>query len=169
MARIGFYLLVWLAQATIIALALSSSWVERQLKHEYEQVVTSFGPKRARHLENQTQRWYRKAFLDTQWVNHSYWLLLPDRQRPRDGIETLAPELFVWIEDRLSTFWAIVYQAVFRVQILLQWLPYLAPLLLAALVDGMVRRKVKQHAYGYANPVRYHAAWHGIMLRPAPI
>lgn len=125
-------------------------------------VSSYLGSGRAAQLDEQAKDWYKKLFTDSRLVSGSYWWLLPDRSKPTHGMGNLAPWLFTWVEARLDTFWWVIYQAVFRVQLLLQWLTYLLPLLLAALIDGVIQRQVKKRSHGYANPVRYHAAWHAI-------
>jgi hypothetical protein len=91
-------------------------------------------------------------------------MLLPDRSRDQKGMEHLAPWLSVWVKGRLDAFWWVVFQGLYRLGLIALWLPALAPLLIALAVDGLVQRQVSKARQGYANPVRYHSAWHALIL-----
>lgn len=164
MARIMFYILIWVAQVALVALLVNSSWVQEQVHNEKVSVEKYLGQNTSIYLVDVTGSVYQSIFLDTGIVSSSYALFLPDRSEDQKGMENLAPWLMVWMEERLDAFWWLVYQAIYRTEIFLQWLPYLLPLLLVSLGDGLVQRKVQKSEYGYANPVRYHAAWHALTI-----
>ena len=51
----------------------------------------------------------------------------------------------------------MAYQAIYRLLLFSEWMPYLGILILAAVIDGLVERKIRKKNRGYANPVRYRA------------
>ncbi len=164
MIRLVFILFVWLLQACVIAIAVNAGWVEKQLSQEKAHVEAYLGNETAIYLSSETSGLYKKLFLDTHIVSGTYKRLIPDKNKPQHGMEGLAPWLFIWIEERLDAFWWLVYQGIYRLLVIVQWLPYLLALIMAAFVDGLVDRQVKISEYGYANPVRYQIARRSLII-----
>lgn len=65
--------------------------------------------------------------------------------------------------------WSAIYQSIQRTTLLLMWLPYTLALFIPALIDGISTRSIKKVTYGYASPVRYHTAFHAVILLFAAI
>ncbi|MGH8159226.1 MAG: DUF4400 domain-containing protein [Rhodanobacter sp.] len=51
----------------------------------------------------------------------------------------------------------LMYFAGYRLSLMIVWLPLLIPLMAAIIVEGGVRRNLKQKAFGGVNPMRYRA------------
>lgn len=64
----------------------------------------------------------------------------------------------------LRHFWLTIYRAVYRAAVAHYWLVGGLVLLLALLNDGAVSRKIKASAAGFANPVTFHVAAHGLLV-----
>lgn len=154
MARWLLILLIWLLQATLILLLVSEGWVEREFNHERALVISQFGRARANALSESTDRHYQRWFVDTGLVKRSYSDLLPDPTIPQKGTENLAPWAFRWVEQRLDAFWWLSYQAVYRLLLLRIWTPYVGCAVLAAVIEGLVRRQIKRARQGYASSDR---------------
>lgn len=66
-------------------------------------------------------------------------------------------------EAYLSRLWETVFKALYRIEIAMYWVTATFIVIVACLVDGLVRWKVKTYEFGYANPVAFHLASHGLL------
>ena len=66
-------------------------------------------------------------------------------------------------EAYLSRLWETVFKALYRIEIAMYWVTATFIVIIACFVDGLVRRKVKTYEFGYANPVAFHLASHGLL------
>ncbi len=55
-------------------------------------------------------------------------------------MENLAPWWFSWLEERLDAFWWVIYQSLYRSQLILHWLPLIAFFVACALIEGLAQR-----------------------------
>lgn len=63
-------------------------------------------------------------------------------------------------EHYVQGFSALCYALLVRIAIILSWLPYIAPFLLAAMIDAAISRKIKFETFGYSSPIKFAAAAH---------
>lgn len=157
MARALLLLLLWVIQIAAVAVFTSSTWLQDQIVKEKVSVHAYLGSETARQISNRADDRFQQLFVDTEVVDHVYRFLIPDDSVPKHGTDGLAPWFFDWLDDSLRTFWFVAYQAIYRLSLFSEWMPYLGILILAALVDGLVERKIRKKNRGYANPVRYRA------------
>lgn len=64
----------------------------------------------------------------------------------------------------MQHFWLTIYRALYRAAVAYYWLFGAAVLLIAIFNDGSVSRKIRAASAGFANPVSFHVAAHGLML-----
>jgi len=64
----------------------------------------------------------------------------------------------------MRRFWLTVYRAVYRAAVAHHWLFGGFILFAALLNDGAVSRKIRAAGAGFANPVTFHVAAHGLLL-----
>lgn len=64
----------------------------------------------------------------------------------------------------MRRFWLTVYRAVYRATVAHHWLLGGFILFAALLNDGAVSRKIRAAGAGFANPVTFHVAAHGLLL-----
>jgi hypothetical protein len=79
-------------------------------------------------------------------------------------METLAPWFFVWLKKRIDVLWWLVYQGIFRVQLIRAWFPYIGCLASAAMVEGFVQRAVKRANVASESGDRYAVAQGGLLV-----
>ena len=65
-----------------------------------------------------------------------------------------------WMEH----FWLTIYRAVYRAAVAHHWLFGAIVIFVALFNDGSVSRKIRAAGAGFANPVTFHVAAHGLML-----
>lgn len=64
----------------------------------------------------------------------------------------------------MQHFWMTIYRGLYRASIAQHWLAGALLLLLAVTNDGAVVRKIRAANAGFANPVSFHVAAHGLTL-----
>ena len=64
----------------------------------------------------------------------------------------------------MQHFWLTIYRALYRSAVAHHWLLGATVLILAIFNDGSVSRKIHAASAGFANPVSFHVAAHGLML-----
>ncbi|CAG2155393.1 DUF4400 domain-containing protein [Cupriavidus numazuensis] len=64
----------------------------------------------------------------------------------------------------MAHFWLMMYRMLYRAAVGHYWLFGAVVLLAALLNDGSVSRRIKASAAGFANPVSFHVAAHGLLV-----
>lgn len=62
-----------------------------------------------------------------------------------------------------------IYLISFRIAQIAYWVTYFTPFFLAAVVDGVMRRKIHLHCFRYTSPARYKLIWHSEIAIAASI
>lgn len=155
MTRALVLLVLWLLQAALVVLLINADWISTQVQQEQRSVAQQFGNARHATLEARSQEIYAKWFVASGIQKASYTRLLPDHSQPQHGMEGLAPWFFVWLEHRLDAFWRLVFQGIHRVQILCEWLSLLLLIIAAAVIDGVIQRRIRRSRHEPASADRY--------------
>ncbi|MEM5314179.1 DUF4400 domain-containing protein [Paraburkholderia sp. JHI869] len=61
-------------------------------------------------------------------------------------------------------FWMQTYRALYRAVVMKAWLAGTIVLCMAAWVDGTMRRRIRAAAAGFASPLSFHLAMHGVLV-----
>lgn len=64
----------------------------------------------------------------------------------------------------MRNFWLTIYRAIYRACVAQYWAFGGAVLLIALLNDGAVSRRIRAASAGFANPVTFHVAAHGLLV-----
>lgn len=162
--RVAFLVCLPLVQAIMVLLLTSALWVEEQLSQEMVLAEAVYGKPGADELVEETDSIYRKLFYDSGAIARSYRItgqaLAVDAGRWDDWLTRTSGAL----DGRLDTLWWLIYLALYRIRMLAYWMTFLSPLLIAALVDGLMQREIKKKELGYSSPLRYHTAWNVLIL-----
>ena len=70
------------------------------------------------------------------------------------------------VDKRLDVFWLSIHQAYYRLAVMIVWLPYLLPLLIAALLDGLLQREIRKWQFTFSSPAAHQFATkaiHGVL------
>lgn len=67
-----------------------------------------------------------------------------------------------WFQGVIETFWNLVYQSMLRLNIALEVCWYMVAILVPAVVDGLMVRKVKINSFGYTSPLFYQFSFIGL-------
>ncbi|MYM92704.1 DUF4400 domain-containing protein [Duganella vulcania] len=163
--RFLIWFLIILVEVVIVTVALSSDTISRAASREREMVVSTFGEEMASSIIKRTDVVYKRYFFDSGWIKGSYEAFVPSRDELSDSrsLADMGRPMFKVMDQKLRTFWTAVYYGTQRMTILMMWLPYLMPFVVAVIVDGMATRKKRQFNYEYANPVVFGAMSHAVL------
>lgn len=123
---------------------------------ESQSVVDALGVERADAAVDTTNSLFRRMFVNSGAVRATMSAGGGD-QLDADGMRGFA-------QDWARQFWMLVYRALYRAVVMRTWLAGTAVLCAAASVDGIMRRKIRAAAAGFASPLSFHLAMHGLLV-----
>jgi len=68
--------------------------------------------------------------------------------------------LGAWEERQIKASWGAFYLALYRWSAIIAWVPFVLPVGLASIFDGLVRWRVGQWRFSFSSPVRHGTALH---------
>jgi len=123
---------------------------------EADSVATIIGPERADEVVTLTNERFKRWFVQTGMVRATI-----DATGSGDiGDGGVSDFAHTWVHN----FWLEIYRAVYRASVMKLWILGTLAFCVAAFVDGSVRRKIKASAAGFASPLSFHLAGHGILM-----
>ena len=164
MARALVYLTLWAVQVGIVAVMATPAWMGAQIAREKAAVEAYLGAARAEDLSTRSDALFRVLLVESGVVGTVERALLP-QPGGRMGDKDI-PWLFDWIGRSLRTFWFQLYQGIYRLLVLADWIPILGVVPGAAVVDGLVARLISKATRQYANPVRYRTGIRVLIALP---
>ena len=174
--------ILFVMEFILLSALVPTEWSNRVQEQEAEWMEQTLGAKTAEAISERSQSWSERLFVRSGLMAGSYDLLIPD-----DVSVERAPELGklaespVWplIKDRLDVIWQSLDIAVQRIVLLLAWWPFLAFALVGGILDGLLRRRIRQSGFDYPSPLGHRLAvgallWIGVslslgLLLPVPI
>ena len=147
----------------VVSLLIPAGWMEDIRTREREALQADLGVRTAAAIVVTANAWYDAVFVAPGVVAASYRLvtLSPQdiAQAKASGLGPLSEAvIWPWIEERLEVLWAMIEHAVRRLVLLVSWWPFALLIGLGASADGFLRRRVRQHSFAYASPLRHHLA-----------
>lgn len=158
------HILIWLAlilgELIAITVLAGSTTIDKILRSDIEKTAAFFGTDQAALLVQRTNTAFN-ATLGTR-AAQSNSLYISDREKRTSSqlFGGVAASLSQKTNDTLHTFWQLLYQVTFRLQIAVLWLPAIAILALAAAVDGVMQRRIKKASFHDINPAYQGMALH---------
>lgn len=136
-----------LAYYILMAILVPESHVVRVHADERAVLRTYLGRETATAIATRADLLYLRWFVASGVVNESYEIFLPstsEQQRSR-GLEQLGERegFFAVAREKIDSFWALVRFSMQRLVAILVWLPLLLVLMMAAVWDGWMRRRIK--------------------------
>lgn len=156
----------WLIAAFFLAVAIpilsspEAQW--SNARSELEMMESAFGKGDTLQTVRSATATYNALFVDTGLVKKTDGAKVSQAEhdlaeRVAGGMATL---IFARTNNYIETFSAMVYVMLLRIHILVSWLPYIVPFLLAAICEGYVRRKIKYATFGQYGVLVYSGAQH---------
>jgi len=169
-SSIWFALVVLFIEIVAVGILTPNDWLRDSIHEERILVSDWLGEESTDSLITDTNDVYKYLFVDTNIIIGSYKIIPTKNDREKSkGIETLGSTIFPYVKERIDVMWSAIYQSIQRMSLFMMWVPYMLPLFIPAFIDGMSVRNVKKFTYGYASPVRYHTAYHFIVILLAAI
>jgi len=167
MGRIILFIsIVLVIEGLVIAIAINRMTVLNNIQAEYASSAEWLGKELANKLVDDARKTYSDLFEKTGAVDASMRIVNPRHKRATTtpGIEGLGKPLLPIAKELLETFWATMFHSILRLKMVLMWAPYLGPLLICAIIDGLNTREAKKHSYGYSSSNWYHMALYALLL-----
>jgi hypothetical protein len=160
-SRFGSHLKVWFFFVPLLAIVVMPAIPDRALFQipaaETQSLTDSLGAERADELTRAANQAFRNAFVNN-GVLHRTLVATQDSSGISDGgASTFA---YTWTRN----FWLLIYRMIYRAMVMKVWLTGTVCFAVAMFVDGTMRRKIKASAAGYASPLSFHLAGHGLLL-----
>ncbi|WP_293689039.1 DUF4400 domain-containing protein [Thiolapillus sp.] len=148
-------MLLLLVEVLIVSAVVKQSWIVQNIQEETFKNERVFGHQTAQNIRKRADDIYTRWFVKTGIQDSLYQMLLP--QNNHSGGLDLGPvsdSVFSHVEGSLGTFWAVVYQIIVRLQVWWMWLPAALLLIIPAIIDGVMMRKVKIVAHLTSSSIR---------------
>nr|WP_274389557.1 DUF4400 domain-containing protein [Paraburkholderia tagetis] len=122
---------------------------------ESQSAVQALGDERAQTSVDTTNVLFRRFFVSTGAVAATL-------SGGGDGFDADGTRDFArgWARH----FWMQTYRALYRAVVMKAWLAGTIVLCMAAWVDGTMRRRIRAAAAGFASPLSFHLAMHGVLV-----
>lgn len=165
----GFHIKFWLV-AFCVALFAGPLFITpghqlSRIESEVNSALDIFGMQTASEIVESSKSAYNSFFVSSGLLAFADDNLTVDQEnmasssRLFGGFTRVAQSTNDWL---LSTTYAF-YGLFIRLGIMWQWCFYMLPLFIGAIVEGMVRRKIKYAGFGFSPPIAYTGALHGII------
>jgi hypothetical protein len=163
---VGYLFVGCILSLIAIMLALPIQVVTKTIDKEELLIRNSLGDAAADEVINKADRWFTAIFVTTGFQEATYDVLTPtERQIKQDKkMSDLGSSIFTVFKVRLNTIYKMIYLGIVRTVMLLEWLPVLGPILLAAAYDGYMRRKVKMLTFRQLSAPFYGIAQHALAI-----
>jgi hypothetical protein len=167
----GKHILFWVIVIAVMTLALPIIVTPEQMvgkvKSEIGYITNAFGEDESKKLIDSANSFYNEAFVQSGVIKTAGYLYVNDEESKSNqapGIGQTASNFNKLTNSYLLSMSANVYAMTIRVGILLAWLPYLFPFILATIVHGLVRRKIKMWTFGFVSPSIYGTSMHALVV-----
>jgi hypothetical protein len=159
-------LLLLCVEITLVVILVTDQAVQAAITTEHALAADWLGDRVAAQVEEQASRDFNRRFVHTGVVAASYAILLPDEEvRRRSNVlaDMGSKDVFPYLEGRLQVWWDTVRQVYWRLALAQWWLWYLALPAFAALLDGLLRRRVKLAEFGNCSPAVHRYSLYGLL------
>lgn len=159
-------LCILMIQLVVVLTLVPNDVTQRAIVKESEYVKRSLGTQSQQWIRSKATDWYQKSLIDSGAYESVYNHLIPSQEQIKKskGIENMGAWWFRWVETRLEAIATLIYQFYTRLALLLMWLPYMLFLLVPALFDGAMTRKIKLTNFDYSSPVLHRYSIRGTWI-----
>lgn len=109
-------------------------------------------------VKSRADGWFRTIILES-GVYRTINDFLFDRWEQREDEEKLDDRgISSYVERRLDTLWISLHTMLYRAATIFLWVPYVVPLFLSALIDGVLTRETRKWQFSYTSPMLHTSA-----------
>jgi len=141
--------------------------VDGAIAREAVLVQAMMGLDTYRWMDGTAQEWVQSSLMDSGVYQAVYDHLIPtaeQKARGGSGMKGFGDGWFAWVHTRLEALVRVILLFYARCALLTLWLPYALILLVPAVFDGFVTRKIKQTNFDYASPVVHRYGLRGLCV-----
>lgn len=151
--------IIFLEVVFILSIA-SPDFVKEARIQEHKSAIHLMGEKHAGEAVGFASDKFGEHFVNTDLVAGISAALVPtdENKAKATGLEEFVPDLFGWASARLEGFWGMIFGAYHRVYVMAAVGVVCIPMVVVALIDGLVARKVSITLNDVGKPVFFHGA-----------
>ncbi len=164
------HVFLWVAICFALMLAIpivsSPQAMWENARTELGMIETAFGTGDTVALAKSATQTYNTIFIDTGLIQKTRGAYV-SREEQELGAAVVggASRAVTGLTNNyLDTFAALTYVMILRVMIFMSWLPFILPFILAAVGEGVTRRKIKYATFGQYGAALYAGAMHMSVL-----
>lgn len=159
------FLTVILIELLLIATITTPESVSQARVEESASTVTLMGPENAALAQNFAITKFQEHFVETGRLDSINQTFVPtdDAKAKATGLENFVPRVFQWASERLEALWGMIFGAYHRAFVMAMVGLACIPFVVAALIDGLVVRKISLHNNDVGKPVFFHGAKRAVM------
>lgn len=163
------HVLIWLILLIVAFIAMPLMMkphaIMSRVMGELEMMQMVLGTDDANKITRSATTWYNAFFVDTGLIDSTSKAYVSESEK--NASQTFfggATRIVDVTNGYLLSFAAQAYAMMIRLFIILSWLPFIFPFMLAVVIDGMVTRRIKMESFGFASPIAYSLALHTIIV-----
>lgn len=154
-----------LIELLTVLIILPGDWTYEVIEKEQQLVRSSLGREASDWIDRRAEGIYNSTIVQTGFREALWHTFIPtaeERERST-GLQNLGSVWFQWAGARIEAVLATIYQTYKRLVLLMAWAPFMVLLLVPALYDGYMTRKIKRTDFSYASPVIHRYSAKGIL------
>lgn len=161
---------LWLAIFLLLVLAVPFIATEDQLRanagRELELMRSALGKSDTDSIIQSANGIYSAVFVKTGLIGsiQSKTTYESDRKEAGDSLGRSFYQFTSATNNYLLSLSILTYIMILRLVMLLQWVPFLLPFLVAAFIDGLVQHKILHSSVAVSNPVKHKLASHATVI-----
>ena len=134
--------------------------------HELGMIESVLGKAETTKVTTLATNIYNAVFIETGFLQTSKRAMVTEEEKAHseEAFGQSLRNLSNRTNDYLLGLSALCFASLVRIAIFFAWLPYVLPFFLAAMVDAVVRRKVKFATFGYSSPIKFSVAVHLLII-----
>jgi len=160
--------LAWIAliQLVVIMVLVPGNFIDGAIEREAVLVQAMMGLDTYHWMHSTAQAWVQSSLMDSGVYQTVYDHLIPTAEQKARGVgmQGFGEGWFAWVHTRLDALVRVILLFYARCALLMLWLPYALILLVPALFDGFVTRKIKQTNFDYASPIVHRYGIRGLSV-----
>lgn len=165
-----FFLAIFILIALMFTFATPTA-VAKARDVEHNSIVRILGEDRAYKANRFADRYFGRHFVKSGIVRNVQAIFIPteENKQKATGLENFVPWVFAFAQSRIDGFWGMLYGSYKRLYMMAFMVLFSIPLLFAALVGGLVERRIVIETKDVAKAVYFHGAkkvLYGLMLAP---
>jgi hypothetical protein len=150
--KVGWGVFFTILTFVVAIFFLSPIWVANEIDAEIKSSEKWVGYKSSEILKNNSIELYREIIIES-GVQKTIKATTSSIEKSNSD---LINKMNSVLKDIGDVTLLIIYQSIYRSQVILFWIPLFIPVLIALIVDGLALRKVKQHTFGWASANVFH-------------